>query len=255
MFGKIAVVVLGVLASVYKITLSAALGLRLTSGTSYLEVDGPNARLDFYSNGNWSLKVAGGAVGIAGTAELEWGNGGVDIQNPDTGLKRAAAGVVTATNGGGTASGYLQNGGGSKRNTADVTNATTTFSNLSDLTFTVAAGRKYCGRLVVRCSDSTAADGIKFDFAGGTATMTTFNAGVVGNVQGATAGTTVSAALATALTFTAMNGTTDHWIVIEFSFVVNAAGTVIPRFAQNAHSAGTATAALGSYLQCEDMVN
>jgi hypothetical protein len=41
--------------------------------------------------------------------------------------------------------------------------------------------------------------------------------------------------------------------MISFSLVVNAGGTLIPRFAQNAHSTGTATVGLGSYLWVEDM--
>jgi hypothetical protein len=117
----------------------------------------------------------------------------------------------------------------------------------------VKAGRRYVGRLVVRCSDSVAAEGIKFTFDGGSATMTSFNAGIVGNVQGATIGNSISAALGTAITLTAMNGTTDHWIVLELSFVVNAAGSFLPQFAQNTHSTGTATVSLGSYLVLEDM--
>jgi hypothetical protein len=147
---------------------------------------------------------------------------------------------------------WVRNNPGRKRLTANVTNATTTFSNLTDLTETLVAGRKYVGVMAVRCSDSVAADGIKFDFNGGAATTTSFNAAVAGNVQGATAGTTVSAALATALNFTAMSGTTDHWITFAVSLVCNAGGTFIPRMAQNAHSTGTATAALGSYLWLDD---
>jgi len=172
----------------------------------------------------------------------------------DIGLARAAAGVLKVTDAA-AGTGWLQNTAGRARNTADVTNATTTFANLTDETITLKAGRKYTGLLYFRCSDSTAADGIKFDFNGGTATMTNFNAGVVANVQGATAGVTVSAALATALTFTAMNGVTDHWIGVVVSMVVNAGGTFIPRFAQNAHSTGTATAALGSWELLEDSPN
>jgi hypothetical protein len=154
-----------------------------------------------------------------------------------------------------TVGGWYRGGSGTVRLTANVTNATVTFSNLTDLSVTLVAGRKYTGTLSLRCSDSVAADGIKFDFNGGTATMTTFNAGVTGNVQGATAGVTVSAALATAINFTAMNGTTDHWITFAVSLVCNAGGTFVPRFAQNAHSTGTATAALGGFLQLEDSTN
>jgi hypothetical protein len=183
-----------------------------------------------------------------------WNSGGTPNSSGDADLHRVAPKVVAPGDGATTPGpGWLQNTAGRARTAADATNATTTFSSLTDLTVTLAAGRKYTGRLVLRCSDSTAADGIKFDLGGGTATMTNFNAAVVSNIQGATTGVTVSAALATALTLTAMNGTTDHWLMISFSAVVNAGGTLIPRFAQNAHSTGTATVGLGSYLWVEDM--
>lgn len=188
------------------------------------------------NNGNYGW-VSGAAVG-AGNAH-------------DTSLFRVAAGIVGVT-GTTTTAGWIQNSAGRVTLTSNYTNATTTFSNTS-LSATVVAGRKYSGRVVLRCSDSTAAEGIKFDFNGGSATMTSFNAGVVSNIQGATAGTTISAALATAINFSAMNGTTDHWIVIEFQMTVNAGGTFILRGAQNSHTSGTATIGTGSSMLIEDM--
>ncbi len=132
--------------------------------------------------------------------------------------------------------------------TTSPTNATATPSNLTDLTVTLVAGATYVGRAVFKCSDSTAAEGIRFDFDGGAATMTSFNAGA-GVLAGGTAVTsvTVSAAIATDLIWTTI--TNETWITVEMSMVVNAGGTFIPRFAQSTHTSGTATLSAGSYLQ------
>lgn len=150
-------------------------------------------------------------------------------------------------------SGFNTSFAGRKRVAADVTNATTTFSNITGLSETLEAGRHYTGRLVIKCSDSTAAEGIKFDFNGGSATMTAFAAGA-GIITGGTAvaGTTVSSALATALNWTTI--TNETWVAVEFSITVNAAGTFIPRFAQNSHTTGTATVSRGTYMEMNDTV-
>ena len=140
-----------------------------------------------------------------------------------------------------------------KRVTANVTNATATMANITDLSITLTAGHKYVGEMVVKCSDSTAAEGISFDFDGSSATMTSFAAGA-GVLTGGTtvAVTTTSTALATDLNWTTITGET--WIIIKISMVVNAGGTFIPRFCQGtAHTSGTATVNLGSYLTLEDV--
>src|SRR5205814_8243847 len=117
---------------------------------------------------------------------------------------------------------------------------------------TLDGGRTCVAFLIARGAETTAPDGIKFEFAGGTATMTAFNVGLDGNEQGATKGVTISAALATALTMTAMSGTTDHWITYRISMLVNAGGTYIPRVAQNAHATGTATAARAPHFYLDN---
>lgn len=151
------------------------------------------------------------------------------------------------------ASGFSVPFAGRKRVAADVTNATTTMSNITGLSETLEAGRHYTGELVLKCDDSTAADGIKFDFDGGSATMTAFAAGAAVLTGGAaTPGTTVSSALATDLNWTVL--TSETWITVRFSLTVNAAGTFIPRFAQNAHTTGTATVSRGSYMKMDDTV-
>lgn len=187
---------------------------------------------------------------------------GVDINsayplgwNSDASLSRIAAGVTGfGTGAQASRAGWLQ-WSGQQRMTADATNLTTAFSNLTDLTVSnLIAGRKYYGRLVIKCNNSQATEGIKFDFNGGSATMTSFWA-AIGSLAtgGVTAGTTISTSLAGAMNFTLLTGETVF--VCEFSFVVNAAGTIIPRFAENSTAAGTATVELGSYITLDDSPN
>jgi len=141
------------------------------------------------------------------------------------------------------------------RLTASVTNATATMANLADLTQTLGAGLKYTGRLVIKCNNSTAAEGIQVDFNGGTATMTSFFATAFVAVSSGTdtAGTVISTSLAGVINWTTITGETVIEILI--SFVVNATGTFIPRAAENSHATGTLTAELGSYLTLQESAN
>ncbi len=134
------------------------------------------------------------------------------------------------------------------RLTADVPNATTAFANLADLTVTLPAAGKYVGELTLKCNNTTAADGMKLDFNGGTATMTSFWAGggVLASGGTDTVGTNVSTSLAGVINFSVVTGETI--VVVKLSFVVNAGGTFVPRIAENAHTTGTFTAELGSFL-------
>ena len=146
---------------------------------------------------------------------------------------------------------WISNVGGMRRVSADVTNATVTPANITDLTENVLAGRHYTGRYVFKCSDSQAAEGIRFDFDGGACTMTAFAAGA----RIITSGTVVvsvevSSALATDFVWTTITGET--WILIELGFTVNAGGTFIPRFAQSTHTSGTATLSRGSFGHLND---
>jgi hypothetical protein len=139
--------------------------------------------------------------------------------------------------------------------TADATKTDTTFANLTDLTVSnIASGRKYTGRLVIKCNNSTAAEGIKFDFNGGSATVSAFWAAAAETVGGTTVlGTVISTSLAGVINFTTITGET--LIVIEFSFVASGAGTLIPRFAENSTAAGTATVELGSFINVNNSPN
>lgn len=163
----------------------------------------------------------------------------------DTGLLRGEAGVITGSSGT-----WFQATAGRSRVTSNVDNATATMANITGLSATVKAGRKYSGEMVIYCSTDVEADGIKIDFDGGTATMTSFQAHYLDwNDVGPTSART--SALATDFEVAALQaGTCLH---VKFSFVCNAAGTFIPRFAQVAHTTGTATVTTNSFMLIEDV--
>lgn len=163
-------------------------------------------------------------------------------------------GIVAVLAFGGGAPGYTSfafNSMTRLRTTADATNATTTLSSMTDVTLNVSAGKKYTGKLIVKCINSTATEGIKLDFNGGTATMTSFWASASETAGGTTVlGTAISTSLAGVINYTTITGETV--LEINVSFVVNGAGTVIPRFAENSTAIGTATVRLGSFSWIQD---
>lgn len=168
----------------------------------------------------------------------------------DSGIVRVAPKVVGATAGHETVDGWFQSSG-QARMTADVSRNNTTLTSLTDLTISnLQAGRKYTGRMVIKCNNTQAAEGIKFDFNGGGATMTSFWACVSSMATGGvTPGSQISTSLAGVLNFTVLTGETV--LVFEFSFVVNSVDsgtTFIPRFAENSTALGTATVELGSFI-------
>lgn len=220
------------------------------SGTtnSYVNV---NDNIAITANiGNHEVRIWGSRVKVGSADEFGWASGVNPDNSIDCGFKRITAGVI----GSATTPTWVQNTPGSAFLASAFTDATGTLANVTGLTVTLKAGRKYHGTLTLFLSTDQAAEGVKLDFDGGTATMTAFSAGIVSNVQGATLGVTVSSAIATDLTATALSGNGLHVIVVSFSCVVNAGGTFIPRLAQNSHTSGTLTAAIGTCMQIDDMV-
>ena len=134
---------------------------------------------------------------------------------------------------------------------ADQTNATTTFANMNNCSFAVKSGRRYPFRGTFFISDSTAADGVKLDFNGGGAAATNFR---VHCILDDTTATIVSSAqptaLATAITVAALTGAA-RW-QCDGTFEPSSSSTFIPRFAQNAHTTGTATMSRGSFMELLD---
>lgn len=223
-----------------------------------------NIELNAASGNSARLCVAGliivqansSTVGI-GDRSLQWNSNGDASGSTGAALSNvsglSAPGVLRGCRADGSKVTWIQNTAGLSRVATAVTNATTTPAAITGLSATVIASRKYTGKLVLFASCPTAADGIIIDFDGGAATMTSFQAAVTSNVQGATLGTTVSSALATDINATALNGTDVNCIVITFGFVVNAAGTFIPRVAKNADAGGaTLTVAANSFMELQD---
>ena len=136
----------------------------------------------------------------------------------------------------------------------DATNNTATVANLTGLTQSLVTGNNYTGRLTVFANNSTAAEGIQFDFGGGTATFSSFEFGFTA-VAGATLGTITSTAIGTPINITVLGGTGDYVIDIPFSGVCNGSGTLIPRFAENTSATGTATVRGLSFMVTTLMAN
>lgn len=166
-------------------------------------------------------------------------------------------GVVSETYLPGNALGRMRSGGRygdiatSSRTAAQFDKTNTTLANITGLTATLLAGRTYKGRLILYTT-SNVAGGVNVDFDGGTATATTFIAEAMLLQAGALVapGTARSTALATDIAN--VTAITVATIIIEFVITVNAAGTLIPRFACNA-AVGTSSVLVGSNMMIEDI--
>lgn len=170
----------------------------------------------------------------------------------DTGLARIAATIAKITDGA-SALGWLKQVS-KKRTTANVTNETTEMTNLSDLSEPLVAGRSYSGFLGFFANNSTATDGLKIDFNGGSATMTSVQFGFSGTPVGATLGVSQSTAESTAITVTTAT-TADIFYLVGFTCVCDAGGTLIPRmanFTAVGEPTGTATVKLGAFIDIDD---
>lgn len=190
-------------------------------------------------------------LGLQATTGIYWvssGNGADNSANADAGLDRLAPGVVVTTDGTESGLGWSYQDGKKALN-ADFTSTSATPANLTGLTVTLRTGRKYTFRMALRFSDSTAADGARFDFDGGTATATDFgvNCQVYDTALLLSQDTT---ALATDIAPTTTTGASS--IKCDGSVTVNAAGTFIVRAGQEAASGGTLTVETGSYLHVTD---
>lgn len=218
--------------------ISIAAGAGNTAGTTAISA-GNGSGTDIVG-GTLTLS-AGFSTGAGAPAEIALVT--TDIGSTGTTLQTSATKAKITTSG-------LQNTVGDAFKTADETNATTTMDNIDGLSITVAAGRKYSFTLKLFVSDDVAADGAKFDFDGGAATATNFrahctlfDAGLLLSTQATALATDFAAATITGASLFECYG----------SFEPSAAGTFIPRFAQNAHTTGTLTVFRGSHLRVADM--
>lgn len=176
--------------------------------------------------------------------------------NADVSFRRVAAGIMAM--GAGAASGvaWLQRNAEVARVTADITNATATMANITDLAFPAVAiaGRRYTGEYSIFAADATGADGLAFDLNGGTATFTDLEFGFSATPAGGTLGTPTSTVPGTKISLTAVP-TTDAVYNITFGFTCNVGGSVILRYAKNTGSTGNVTIRKNSGLVIRDSPN
>jgi hypothetical protein len=139
--------------------------------------------------------------------------------------------------------------------TADLANSTTSLIP-GFISVNVRAGKRYTFEAFLFVTESTAADGAKIDFNGGTATMTNFivtclliNAVGAPLTQVAATATT----LATPLNIAATTDALVHQYTCSGAVEPATSGTFMPRHAQNAHTTGTLTLKRGSFLTIQDI--
>jgi hypothetical protein len=166
----------------------------------------------------------------------------------DTGTSRAAAGVLAIGTGAAASTAGWFRWGGESSLAADGSNATATMAN-TGLSVTVTTGRKYTFKMILYVNDSVAADGVKIDFDGGTATATNFRAHVT-LFDSALNLSTQLTALATDASAAVVTG--DSMVEVHGSFEPSSTGTFIPRYAQAAHTTGTLTIYRGSHITMFD---
>lgn len=196
-----------------------------------------------------SLEFSSYRFRLSKDGEIVWSSTTVATDNPpDSGLKRSGPAALIVTDGSSSGKGWLQ-WAGEAYVTNDLTNATTILAT-TGLSITVQNGKKYAFKCIFYVSDSVAAEGVKVDFGGGTATATNFRAHVTGFDSALTINTQL-----TSLTGTATAGTFTGAGMIEVhgSFEPSSTGTFLPRFAQNSHAIGILTLFRGSHLLMWDI--
>lgn len=134
------------------------------------------------------------------------------------------------------------------RLTADVSaTSSTTLASVSELAFTVEAGRRYKFRYHLPCT-ANAAGGNKVDLAGGSATVTSIETHAILTAASAIA-TVRGTALNTSIAATAANTA----IILEGVLLASNTGTVTLQHAQNASNAAASTLYAGGTLEVEDI--
>lgn len=209
------------------------------------------------SSGDLAASFAGTAkfqvsqgTNIRGDEQYRWATLADIFGTADTGLARCGAGVACATLGGAN-DGWIQNTAGDQFLTANHTNATITPTNITDLTTSVTSGRKYTFQFVAKVDNSTDADGLRFDFEGGTAAATDFWANCEVSANNVVSSTFSVTALATDMTAATLTGVGTFRC--NGSFEPSSTGTFIPRAGVNTAVSGTLTTFRGSHLLTKDM--
>lgn len=184
--------------------------------------------------------VVGSNLNLAFAASANAGAG------RETYLSRLAAGVMGITS-------WLQDSGSVRRTATQAVTNSTSFAADDTLTKTLIAGRKYRYEIWYAFA-TTNTSGVKVDLAGGTATVTAINGQItISSSASAVLGGAQVTALASTAGVTATG--TLAMVYINGTLEVNAGGTFVPRFAQNAETgaAEAATAQIGSYMTLTDI--
>lgn len=136
----------------------------------------------------------------------------------------------------------------------DATFFTNTLTSIVDLIVPLNAG-KYAGRLDIWVQNSTAAEGVQFDFGGGSAIITNFLAGAGIFASGSPTFTqvnTISFAIGTVLNWSTITGYVN--IVFDFSLTCATNGTFAFRIAENSpHTSGTVTVKAGANIRIDPL--
>jgi hypothetical protein len=165
----------------------------------------------------------------------------------DTCVARIVPGVTWFTNGG-SADAWTKEAG-KVALAADFTNATATQANTT-LQVALTAGRNYTFELKLFAANSTAAEGIRLDYDGGSATATNFISHCVIS-DTAQILSSQTAAIATDVTVATMTGAS--LVSCAGDIEVNAGGTFIVRAAEATTVVGTLTIKRGSWLIMQDV--
>ena len=129
---------------------------------------------------------------------------------------------------------------------ADATSTSVSMASLGIGAAIPGGSVKYNFKLILFVNETTTADSISIDFNGGTAVAASFRAQPYCTDSAALQIAAQTTALATAITPANFNGAGT--IVVDAYISSADGGTFIPRFAQKAHSTGTATVFAGSRL-------
>ncbi len=184
-----------------------------------------------------TTSIGGSTGSVDNTILRADGTGGSTVQGGS---------LVTITD-----TGWVAGDGGKCYVATDQTNATTTMASTTCTISGLAASTKYRLICTLFLDESAAADGYKIDFAGGSATETNFRS-VGQEVDNAGSfNSQINDDLTDVFSVAVTAG--GDTLIVNGAFEPSGAGTLIPRFAQNAHTTGTVTLLRGSNCRMEIM--
>lgn len=237
-------------------TLTSGGQLILGTGSSSAPALRMGTTYGFYNNGGaWNrtnafFGIDTNSLGLVSGTTIQWNSGSDPTSGGDTGLGRAAAGIMEVNNGtNGTRRWFTY--AGAKRATSDTTaSATTTLADVTGTPTALLSGRTYGFRFYGDV-DSDATGGQKFAIAyGGTTSQIQYNITYSCEASGLnviTSRQTTSAGAA------GQAGCTAGHVIIEGSLTTTSASNLSVQFAQNAASGTSTVKANGSSFLIFDL--